>query len=210
MNYISLTIEIDVIKNFLERNLKMVDEELSDLFKRKEAGEFCHYIEEFENQCYAPLECEQIATRAVFTEINAFIEWILYGFATLPPEERSKANKFKLIYDMPISYVINSIEEKYNIKLNDLPRYKEFRIMREKINAFKHRKGFKDFRKNEEFNKGGTVNILKRYEVDRKDAYRAIKNAEVFIKAFWDKLNLWPDLERIRRQEESGFIEWQE
>jgi len=59
--------------------------------------------------------------------------------------------------------------------------------MRKKINAFKHRK---DFRKNEEFEKGKTVNIFERYELNRKDAYQTIEDAKVFIKAFWDELVL--------------------
>lgn len=199
--------ELKIIKNFLDRNIKLVDEELSDIFKREEAGEFCHYLEEFENECYIPLQCEQIAIKAVFNEANALIEWILYGFATLPKEKQSKNMKIKLVFDMPISEVCSSIEQKYSIKLDILPGFKRLKAMRRKINAFKHRKGFKDFRKNEEFKKGKTVNILERYELNREEAYQTIEDAKVFIKAFWDKLDLWPDLKRLWEQEEGGYIE---
>lgn len=48
MSYIIIIEGLKIIKNFLDRNIKSVDEELSDIFKRKEAGEFCHYLEEFE------------------------------------------------------------------------------------------------------------------------------------------------------------------
>jgi hypothetical protein len=74
MSYIIIIQEIETIKNFLDRSIKAVDEELSDIVKRKEAGEFCHYLGEFENECYDPLKCEQIAIRAVFNEVNALIE----------------------------------------------------------------------------------------------------------------------------------------
>ena len=207
MNYINTIDELKIIKNFLDRNIKLVDEELSDIFKREEAGEFCNYLEEFENECYIPLQCEQIAIKAVFNEANALIEWILYGFATLPKEKQSKNMKIKLVFDIPISEVCSSIEQKYSIKLDILPGFKRLKAMRRKINAFKHRKGFKDFRKNEEFKKGKTVNILERYELNREEAYQTIEDAKVFIKAFWDKLDLWPDLKRLWEQEEGGYIE---
>ena len=207
MSYIILIEELKIINNFLDRNIKLADEELSDIFKREEAGEFCHYLEEFENELYIPLQCEQIAIKAVFNEVNALIEWVLYGFATLPKEKQSKNMKIKLVYDMPISEVCSSIEQKYNIKLDILPGFKRLKAMRKKINAFKHRKGFKDFRKNEEFKKGKTVNILERYELNRKEAYQTIEDAKIFIKAFWDKLDLWPDLKRLRESIEGGYME---
>jgi predicted DNA-binding protein YlxM (UPF0122 family) len=199
--------ELKIIKNFLDRNIKLVDEELSEIFKCEEAGEFCHYLEEFENECYIPLQCEQIVIKAVFNEVNALFEWVLYGFATLPKEKQSKNMKIKLVFDMSISEVCSSIEQKYNIKLDILPGFKRLKAMRKKINAFKHRKGFKDFRKNEKFKKGERVNILERYELDRKEAYQAIEDAKVFIKAFWDKLDLWPDLKRLRESIEGGYME---
>jgi hypothetical protein len=48
MSYIIIIQEIEIIINFLDKNIKIVDEELSDIFKRKDAGEFCNYLEEFE------------------------------------------------------------------------------------------------------------------------------------------------------------------
>ncbi len=206
MNYKIIIEEIKTIERFLDKNIRLVDEELSDIFKRKEAEEFCHYQEEFENERYVPLEYEQIVIRAVFNEVNALVEWVLYGFAELS-EKYLKNKKIKFVYNMPISEVCSSIEQIYNVKLDILPGFKRLKIMRKKINAFKHRKGFKDFRKNEEFKKGGTVNIFERYELNRKDAYQVIEDAKVFIKAFWDKLDLWPDLKRLWESEEGGYID---
>jgi len=207
MSYIIIIEEFKTIERFLDKNIRLVDEELSDIFKREEAGEFCHYLEEYENELYIPLQCEQIVIKAVFNEVNALIEWVLYGFATLPKEKQSKNMKIKLVYDMPISEVCSSIEQKYNIKLDILPGFKRLKAMRRKINAFKHRKGFKDFRKNEEFKKGKTVNILERYELNRKEAYQTIEDARIFIKAFWDELDLWPDLKRLWESTEGEHIE---
>jgi tRNA U38,U39,U40 pseudouridine synthase TruA len=207
MSYIIIVQEIEIIINFLDKNIKIVDEELSDIFKRKDAGEFCNYLEEFENECYISLECEKIAIRAVFNELNALIEWVLCGFAVLPKEKYSKNMKIKLVYDMPISEVCSSIEQKYSIKLDILPGFKRLKAMRKKINAFKHRKGFKDFRKNEEFKKGKTVNVLERYELNRKEAYQTIEDAKIFIKSFWDELDLWPDLKRFWESTEGGYID---
>jgi len=189
MNYIIIIKELKTIERFLDKNIRLVNEELSDIFKRKESGEFCHYPEEFENKCYVPLEYEQIVIRAVFNEVNALIEWVLYGFAELS-EKYLKNKKIKFVYNMPISEVCSSIEQIYNVKLDILPGFRRLKIMRKKINAFKHRKGFKDFRKNEEFKKGETVNIFKRYELNRKDAYQVIEDAKVFIKAFWSEIKI--------------------
>ena len=69
--------------------------------------------------------------------------------------------------------------------------------MREKINAFKHRKGFKDFRKNEEFKKGKPLNIFERYELNRKEAYQTIEDAKIFIKAFWSEIKINRKIENI-------------
>jgi len=189
MNYIIIIEELKTIERFLDKNIRLVDEELSDVFKREEAGEFCHYLEEFENECYIPLQCERIAIKAVFNEVNALIEWILYSFATLPKEKESKNMKIKLVYDLKIFEVCRSIEQKYDIKLDILPGFKRLKAMRKKINAFKHRKGFKDFRKNEEF------------------TYQTIEDARIFIKAFWDELDLWPDLKRLWESTEGGYID---
>ena len=196
MSYIIISEELKTIERFLDKNIRLVNEELSDISKRKESGEFCHYPEEFENERYVPLEYEQIVIRAVFNEVNALIEWVLYGFAELY-EKYFKSKKIKFVYDMPISEACSSIEQRYNIKLDTLPGFKRLKIMRKKINAFKHRKGFKDFRKNKEFKKGKTVNIFERYELNRKEAYQTIEDAKIFIKAFWDKLDLWSDLKRL-------------
>ena len=189
MNYIVMAEEFKTIERFLDRNIRLVDEELSDIFKRKEVGEFCHYPEEFENECYDPLERERIVIRAVFNEVNALIEWVLYGFAELS-EKYFKSKKIKFVYDMSISEACSSIEKKYKINLDSLSGFKKLKAMRKKINAFKHRKGFKDFRKNEEFKKGKTVNIFERYELNRKDAYQVIEDAKVFIKALLSEIKI--------------------
>jgi len=206
MNYIIIIEELKTIERFLDKNIRLVNEELSDISKRKESGEFCHYPEEFENERYVPLEYEQIVIRAVFNEVNALIEWVLYSFAELS-EKYFKNKKIKFVYDMLISEVCSSIEQIYNIKLDILPGFKRLKIMRKKINAFKHRKGFKDFRKNEEFKKGKTVNIFEQYELNRKDVYQVIEDAKIFIKAFWDKLDLWPDLKRLWESTEGEYID---
>jgi len=196
MNYIIIIKELKTIERFLDKNIRLVNEELSDIFKRNESGEFCHYPEEFENERYVPLGYEQIVIRAVFNEVNALIEWVLYGHAKLS-EKYFKNKKIKFVYDMPISEVCSSIEQIYNIKLDILPGFKRLKIMRKKINAFKHRKGFKDFRKNEEFKKEKTVNIFERYELNRKDAYQVIEDAKVFMKAFWSEIKINRKIENI-------------
>lgn len=189
-NYINLDIEIQSIKDFLTKILETVDAEIKIIIEQEEAGRF-FVIDDFPNALFIPLEREAIALRAVFHELNALIEWELQDVALdahLKSDIRApktfddissldEISRVKLVYDLNFSKICNLIEVYYEIDLSKLTGYEQFQIIRQSVNAFKHRKGFKDLRKD----KG--AKLLDQYKLNRKDVYQAIEVSKAFIRA---------------------------
>jgi len=71
------------------------------------------------------------------------------------------------------------IEGYYKINLSEVSSFEQVQFVRKSVNAFKHRKGFKDFRRD----KG--AELLEQFRVNRENAYQAIESSRAFIKALW-------------------------
>lgn len=193
-NYITLYSELEIIKDFLNQTLEVVDSETAIICKREESGEF-HGLDDFSNALYAPMEREAIAIRAVFYEINSLIEWELYILAAEPyrlssqntftsrsirDASKDKSKSVRFVYDiMPIEKVYGLIEQHYKINFSNLPGFTEVQHIRHTVNAFKHRKGFKDFRRDK------VSKIPEKFKPSRENAYQAIDDASIFLKALW-------------------------
>jgi hypothetical protein len=194
-NYITLDIELEAIKKFLSKNLEAVDAEIAIICEKKERGEF-QELDDFSNALFIPMQREAIAVKAVLYEINALVEWSLCGLALeayrnsprhattpkflgdVPPEE---ASRIKFVYDLPIGEVHHLIERYYEIDLSNMPGFTEVEYIRKAVNAFKHRKGFKDFRRDP-----GVKSLAgEKFQMTREDAYRAIDEAKAFLRALW-------------------------
>ncbi len=174
-NYVTLHIELQAIKDFLNKTLDAVDFETANICKRKESGEFLN-TDDFSNVLFAPMEREAIAIRAVFYEINSLIEWELHNLAAkdVPID---KATSIKFVCDMPIGKVQDLIERYYKINFSDMPSFTEVQQIRRTVNAFKHRNGFKDFRRDK------VSKIPDKFQPSRENAYQAIDAASIFLKA---------------------------
>lgn len=193
-NFIVIDIELQAIKDFLNNTLKAVDSEIAIICKRKESGEF-HGLDDFSNALYNPMEHEAIAIRAVFYEVNSLIEWELYNLAAesyhLSAQNTSTQSirdvpkdktKKKFVYDItPREKVYGLIEQHYKINFSDIPGFTEVDCIRQTVNAFKHRKGFKDFRRDK------VSKIPEKFQPSRENAYQAIDDASTFLKALWKK-----------------------
>lgn len=83
MSLIVLTIELDAIRDFLNRVSASVDAEYSDIFRREEAGEFADN-DELANALFPAMMSEEIAVRATLGELNALVESELQNLAVLP------------------------------------------------------------------------------------------------------------------------------
>jgi len=191
MSYIALDIELQAIKYFLSKTLEAVDTEIAIISEREEAGEFLE-LDDFENELFFPMQREAIAIMAVFHEINALVEWELYSFASEPYRNAAEykttlksifdassideVSRIKPVYTLPVRKVQKLIEEYYEIKLSDLPSFTEIQHVREAVNAFKHLRGFKDFRRYPDSKMG------EKLQPTREDAYQAIDEAKVFLK----------------------------
>lgn len=189
-NYVTLYIELQAIKDFLNKTLDAVDSETAIICKRKESGEFLN-PDDFSNALFAPMEREAIAIRAVFYEINSLIEWELYNLAAEPYQLSTQNTStprsvpsLKFVYDMPIGKVQGLIERYYKINFSDMPGFTEVDYIRHTVNAFKHRKGFKDFRRDK------VSKIPDKFQPSRENAYQAIDDASTFLKALWKESKL--------------------
>lgn len=138
---------------------------------------------------------QSVAARAVYYELNALVESEIYKAAWNPwhaskyegPKTLTECvssgkslNSMKMIQDLRIKDAIRLIEREYKIRFSDLPGYIEVFCVREIVNAFKHRQGFVDFRKQPLI---GRVKFGERHKIDIDAANTAIGFAEEFIKA---------------------------
>ena len=189
-NYITINIELYAIKNFLSKTLKSVDAETIIICKQEEDGEF-RDADDFENALFAPMEQEAIAIRAVLYEINALIESELCYLAIEAyhnsTQHSTNPKCLGTVCDLPMGKVRQLIEQHHNINLSNLPDSTEVKQIRQTVNAFKHRKGFKDSRRGDP-----KSNVGEKYQPTRDNAYQAIDTARVFLWALYGKLKTHP------------------
>lgn len=143
---IGLDIELQAIRFFLERLATFIDAEYLEIINQAEAGKFIEEDEEA-NAFFWPQSSEEIGIRAVIGELNALVEWELQNLAIEPLAERKKVKNSKLsksVRDISRGELRRLIETHYQIKFNDLSGFEEVEEIRRTINAYKHRKGFKD------------------------------------------------------------------
>lgn len=195
-SYITLDIELQTIKDFLSKTLEGVDAEVAIICGREETGEY-RDLDEFSNALFVPMEREAIAIRAVFCELNAFIEWELCNlaleayrdserYATTPKFLRDvpidKTSNIKSVYNLSIGKVCWLIRQYYEVDFSDLPGFTEVKCIRQAVNAFKHRKGFKDLRRDPRSKLG------ERFQLTRENVYQAIDGARSFLRALLEQI----------------------
>ncbi len=140
---------------------------------RAKMGEFKDSDEEA-NAFFSPRTSENLAMRAALNEINSLVEWELSSLGVVPFAKEPKKNKLRLVWDLKRDDSHRLIESHYGIKLDELPGSKEVEELRKTINAFKHRKGYKDPRKE---------NVLGRYELNRGCVANCLVGARKFLRA---------------------------
>jgi hypothetical protein len=196
---VGLDIELEAVKGFLDKTLAAVDTEKVIICEQEEAGKFRNGIDDFANALFVPMQQEKIAIKAVFCEINALVEWELQGLASSAYHNSNRYTKtpkslldvpidqisrIKFIWDLPFGEICRLIEEHYKIKLCEIQGFNEMQSIRNTVNAFKHRKGFKEFRKYPD------VKFGEQFEPNREEAYKAINAARTFLIALWERLNV--------------------
>jgi len=180
---ISIDIEFNEVKSFLERVYRSVDSEYQNLISRAQAGEFKDPDEEA-NALFSPRTTENLAMRAALNEISSLVEWEVSALGAGPfsKAQLTKKNKLRYVWDLKRGDLHKLIESHYGIKLDDLPGSKEVEDLRRIVNAFKHRKGFKDPRKDRDADEKNTFG---QYELDRATVSNYLDGARKFLGALY-------------------------
>jgi hypothetical protein len=180
---ISLDIELGAIRSFLKAVTIAADAEYSKIHTKSEACEFSHYDDEA-NAYFVPEMWEKIAIRATLGELNALVEWELQSLACgLSPTKVSKEQKGRLRFgfDFKLNEIIELIENHYKIEIKDMSGYKDIKTMRDKVNSFKHRKGFKHPYRDACKVKGESFGL------SRKEAFQSIDSVRIFFIDIWSR-----------------------
>lgn len=183
MPFLSLDIELNAIRSFLQNIINAAESEYSRIKALSDAGKFLHYDDEA-NAYFIPLMWEEIAIHATLGELNALVEWELCNFANKPffqREDTFKKERLRMVSDLKMRDIVKLIENHYKIKFTDLKDYKQISFIRSKVNSFKHRKGFKDPRKD------ACNRIGEKFEVSREEAFHSIDSVKSFFKELLSK-----------------------
>lgn len=203
-SYIVLDIELSLIKNFLDHVLQESGEEIEQIIRQYEEGNFDE-LNDYYNALFYPMTRQEIAIRATLYEITAFIEhelqssahqpWLLSekykgpkSLIELAESSAPRIQSLKMVSDLKFGEIRTLIEQYFQIKIDKLPGAKLILNIREIVNAFKHRKGLKDFRKLNS-SQGAFPEF---YEQEIETTYNAIKQTRIFIKALWEVTNREP------------------
>jgi hypothetical protein len=180
-NLITLDIELNAIRSFLSTVVDAASVEYSKIQSRSDAGEFNHHDDK-DNALFNPMMWEEIACKATLGELNALFEWELHNVATVPfskTRNGSGTTKPKIVSDLPVGQVITLIEEYYQIRINDVNSYDDVMDIRNKVNSFKPRKGFKHPLKDK------CRVIPEKLELSTTDTFKSIDVTRKFIRDLW-------------------------
>jgi hypothetical protein len=177
-----LNMELESIRSFLERVGKSVDSDYTEIMRRVEAGEFADEDEEG-NAFFDPMMSDEIAVRATLGELNALVEWELQQVTVEPLAQEQKAKKSKqnrIVWDLKPHDLYHLIEGYYHISIDDLPGSKEVEEIRRTVNAYKHRKGFKDPRRDTDW-----TYFPEKFQLEREKALHQVEAVRDFLQALW-------------------------
>ncbi|MDP2983709.1 MAG: hypothetical protein Q8O92_10320 [Candidatus Latescibacter sp.] len=178
---ILLDIELSAIESFL-KNIKCSAElEYSKINERSNKNEFNHYDDEA-NAYFIPMQWKEIAIRASLCELNALVEWELWCLASEAYHNTKNIKPNKTIFDLKINQIVELIENYYKIKLGEIDYFNNIFRMRNKVNSFKHRKGFKNPFK-EDCN-----SLPEKHEISYQETFQSIKDVRISFINLWKKI----------------------
>jgi hypothetical protein len=180
---ITLDSELGAIRSFLDRVMNAADSEYSKIKAMSNAGEFAHYDDEA-NAYFVPEMWENIAIRATLGELNSLVEWELGVIASgLQEGKKEKPQKCRptFAFDLKIGHIIERIDNHYGIKIKELSSYGDVKSLRDKVNSFKHRKGFKHPYRDK------CETLPDKFTTSREEAYTAVDSVKSFLRDVWSK-----------------------
>lgn len=198
MNLVIVQIQLDLLANFLDRVTAEAGQELDVIEERRLAGAFQSFSD-YEHAVDYPVGRIRLAARAVAYELVALVESELHDLAH-EPWLASSAHKgpknilqvarvspetltqLRMVSDLPFDEVVKLVEARFGVSLVDIEGWKEIRQLRDAVNAFKHRRGFKHPREINWSSEGRV--LLPRYDSNQQEAIKAITDVACFFRRF--------------------------
>ena len=100
----------------------------------------------------------------------------------IPLSRQKDPPKPKFAWDLPWRAVRDRVEQYHEVTLPNLPGFRELELLRQTVNAFKHRKGLKNPRLTQ------ASYFPEMHDPKREDAYKAIDTAQQFLRALWQNV----------------------
>lgn len=190
MNLVIVHSCLDMLSDFFDRVTADAGRELDLIEARRLAGDFASF-EDYENVVERPFVRIKIAARAVAYELVALVEGELHHLAHEPwlmssshkePKnilQLSRMNhetlaKLRMVSDLPFGKIVALVEDHFGIVLDDIEGWASVLELRDAVNAFKHRRGFKHPR---DLNwRSKDVRFPERYTIDQEEVKKALVN----------------------------------
>ena len=194
------------LEDFLDHIEKDVAAEWEEIERRKTAGEFVNYAD-YEDATNYPLVRLELGAKTVLYELNALVEYRLHSLAepiwressrfaglksiaeaaTAGPESLAR---LKMASDISIRKTIRLIEEHYGVRLSEIEGWEAFDDVRETVNNFKHRLGYRHISKIDWCGKDWSQNL--RCDATIEKAREALAQIRGFLKGLWRMLPARP------------------
>lgn len=155
---LEISMQLHFLRDFSSQIESNVARAWSEIEEGNENGEFADFGA-YESAMDYPLFRSDYGGRAVMNELNAMVEGALQGLAQPFWRNRQNSAQVKTIHDLPFWAVVQLVEEKYGVKVNELEGAEEFELLRKMVNAFKHRKGFRKFQDMEQNPETGGIEM---------------------------------------------------
>jgi hypothetical protein len=191
-------LQLETIKDFFGWAFNETGEAITAVDERQDRGEY-QRLGDYHSALDPLIFRQEIAARAVFHELWSLVEGELQESAEeawmLSKEYRKLKEKtsgksltqedikgIPLISDVSISRIVQMIESHYNVSLKKLPGAETVFKLRDTVNAFKHRKGYEDWRK---LDHRMHIQLPERHRPTDDDIEHSIKHVGLFIKSLW-------------------------
>ena len=154
-----ITYQLNSIQSCLDHAISDLHREWNKIEKNNKRGKYRDY-EDYESAQDLPIARLEIALRAVGYELVALVENYFHKFAhkgwrdskkykgpksilDLEQINSSTLSRIIMVSDVSFGEVIKIIEEEYCMKLSEIEGWEDVKQLRQTVNAFKHRDGFK-------------------------------------------------------------------
>lgn len=194
VNLVIVQAQLSLLTSFLDRVSTDAGQEIEAIETRNMDGAF-DSLESYQAELDYPIARIDIAARAVAYELVALVESELHQLAHRPwlesPTHKGPKNllelgeggtetKLRMVSDLGFGEIVKLIESRLSLSLSSLEGWSEIEKLREIVNAFKHRRGYKRLRK---IDWNSPLHVLfHRYQFTYDEARKAIGSVGTFFR----------------------------